>query len=213
MASSAAALPARLSFLDARAKERALAAVRAFEGHTSAELVVTVKKAARTYPEVDVVAGAVAGFLAILFLLFYPKDFSIAFMPVDVAFAFGTGFGLSRALPPLRRLALSEAKRTAAVELAAKGAFVDLGVSRTTGRTGVLVYVALFEGLVAVVADVGVSAEAARVAMDARAPLRDALARSDMGAFAATLEGLGPRFAATMARSADDVNELPDEVS
>jgi hypothetical protein len=34
-----------------------------------------------------------------------------------------------------------------------------------------------------------------------------------MGAFAATLEGLGPRFAATMARSADDVNELPDEVS
>ena len=39
-------------------------------------------------------------------------------------------------------------------------AFVDLGVSRCAGRSGVLVYVAMFERLVEVVPDVGVDVKA-----------------------------------------------------
>ena len=39
---------------------------------------------------------------------------------------------------------------------AARAAFVDQGISRTRGRTGILVFVSLFEREVEVVADVGV---------------------------------------------------------
>lgn len=206
-------LPVRLSFLDARAKARAVAAVKAFEANTSAELVVTVKKQVRSYPEAHLLWGSLAAFAALVFLLFYPMDFSTAFMPLDVFVAFAVGFGLSRVLPPLQRLALSRAKRRETVERAAKAAFFDLRVGGTTGRTGMLVYLSVLEGMVAIVADSGVTAEARKLADDARGALEAAFVRLDVRAFAATLEGLGAAFAPTMARAADDVNELSDEVT
>jgi putative membrane protein len=206
-------LPDRLSFLDDRAKARAADAVRAFETHTSAELVITAKKEARRYPEVDLAFGALFAFLTLLYLLFSPIEFAVALLPIDVLAGFGFGFALSRLVPPIRRLAISRSKQRAAVDEAAMAAFVRLGVSRTSGRTGVLVFVALFERMVAVVPDTGVSEEAARAADEARTALEAALACSNVRAFAETIEALGPRFGRTMQRSADDVNELPDEVA
>ena len=206
-------LPPRLSFLDARAKARAVAAVQAFEAQTSAELVLTVKKQVRAYPEAHLLCGSVLAFGALLFLLFYPMDFDTRMMPVDLLVAFAAGYGLSRFLPPLLRLAVSAQKRRETVERAAKAAFFDLGVGRTTGRTGVLVYLAVLEGMVAVVADSGVTNEARKAADDARASLEAAFVRLDVSAFATVIEGLGASFAPTMARSEDDVNELSDEVA
>lgn len=205
--------PAKLSFLDDRARSRAVAAVKAFETKTSAELVVTVKKQVRSYPEAHLLYGSVTAFTALLFLLFFPMDFSVAFMPLDVFVAFAFGFGLSRILPPLQRLAVPRKKRRATVEQAAKAAFVDLGVDRTTGRTGLLLYLSVLEGMVAFVPDAGVTPEARKIAEGARDTLETALVRLDVASFAATVEALGDAFAATMARSADDVNELSDEVA
>jgi len=206
-------LPARLPFLDARAKARAVAAVKAFEEETCAELVISVKKHARTYPEVHLLYGSVFALLTLLFLLFYPLDFSTTMMPIDTLVGFAVGNVLSRILPPLQLLAIGEAKRRGFVEQAAKATFVDLGVSRTTGRTGVLVYVALFERMVAIVADAGITPEAKSAAESSRAALEAALKSLDIRAFAGTLEALGKTFGETMQRSADDVNELPDEIS
>jgi putative membrane protein len=206
-------IPTRLPFLDARAKARAVAAVKAFELETSAELVITVKKHARTYPEVHLLYGSTFALLTLLFLLFYPLDFSTTMMPVDTLVGFALGNGLSRMLPPLQLLAISEGKRRGIVDQAAKAAFVDLGVSKTTGRTGVLVYVALFERMVSVVADAGVTPEAKAAAERARTALEDAVKGVDIRAFAQTLEALGKTFGETMQRSADDVNELPDEIA
>src|SRR3954470_9405825 len=95
-AATASDLPGRLPFLDARAKRRAVAAIKAFEAQTSAELVITVKKQARSYPEAHLVFGSVFAFAALLFLLFFPLDFSTALMPVDMFVSFAVGFGLSR---------------------------------------------------------------------------------------------------------------------
>ncbi|MDB4946152.1 MAG: hypothetical protein JWP97_5686 [Labilithrix sp.] len=203
----------RLPFLDERAKARAVLAVKAFEAQTCAELVVTVKKQARTYQEAHLLMGAVLAFLVLVFLLYFPWDFNTALMPLDTAIAFAAGYLLSRWLPPLQRLALTEARRRQSVEPAAKAAFVDLGVTRTSGRTGVLVYVAMLEGMVSVVADAGVTPEAQAAAQSARVTLEAALGRLDIGAFAAALESLGAAFAPTMPRAHDDVNELPDEVA
>jgi putative membrane protein len=205
-------LPARLSFLDARAKARAVEAVKAFESKTSAELVVTVKKQVRSYPEAHLLSGSVLAFGALLFLLFYPMDFDTRMMPVDLLVAFASGYGLSRLLPPLLRLAVSKKRRRESVERAAKAAFFDLGVGRTTGRTGVLVYLAVLEGMVAIVPDSGVTNEARQAAGEARDALESAFVRLDVPGFVAILERLGASFAPTMARAEDDVNELSDEV-
>lgn len=202
----------RLSFLDDRAKARAVAAVKAFESKTSAELVITVKKRVRAYPEAHLRCAGVLAFAALLFLLFYPRDFDTRMMPVDLLVAFGVGYGLSWLLPPLLRIAVPSSSRRSEVDRAAKAAFVDLGVSRTTGRSGVLVYLAVLEGMVAIVADTGVTAEARKAAEATRATLESAFLRLDVAGFASALEALGSAFAPTMARAHDDVNELPDEV-
>jgi putative membrane protein len=202
-----------IRFQDDRAKARATEAVKAFESHTSAELVITLRKHAAAYPEANLAWGALFAFVVLLYLLFFPVDFATAFMPLDVLVAFAIGRFLSSRLDPIRRLFVPRGKRRAAVDAAAKVAFVDLGVSRTVGRTGVLVYVALFEGLVGIVLDAGVTDGARAAALGAQGTLEAALARSDMGAFAEALEALGPSFGKTMARAADDVNELPDEVA
>jgi putative membrane protein len=134
-------------------------------------------------------------------------------MPLDILVGFALGYGVSRLVPPVRRVFVPRAKRRAAVDMAAKAAFVDLGVTRTTGRTGVLVFVSIFEQMVIIVCDIGVTKEAQRATDEVQGVLEGALTRSSMRAFAEALEGLGPRFAPSMARSADDVNELPDEVA
>ncbi len=179
--------------------------MKAFEAETSAELVITVKKRARAYPEVHLLFGSGFALVTLLFLLFYPLDFSTTMMPLDTLVGFAVGNVLSRILPPLQRLGLSPEKRRGIVEQAAKAAFFDLGVSKTTGRTGVLVYVALFENMVAVVADAGITPEAKRAAETARAALESAVESIDNRAFSETLEALGKTFGATMQRSADDV--------
>lgn len=205
-------IPAGTSFLDERAKARAVLAVKAFEEKTSAELVITVKKRVRIYHEAHRLWGTVFAFAGLLFLLFFPLDFDVLLMPVDTVLAFGIGYGLSRFLAPMERVALGEQKRREHVELAAKAAFYDLGVSKTTGRTGVLVYVSVFEHVVAVVPDVGITPEAKQALVEAKAKLESALVTLDVATFASTLEALGAAFAPTMARAADDVNELSDEV-
>ncbi|MBS2015404.1 MAG: hypothetical protein JST00_21125 [Deltaproteobacteria bacterium] len=205
-------MPAGTSFLDERAKARAVLAVKAFEAKTSAELVVTVKKRVRPYEEAHRLWGIVFAFAGFVFLLFFPLDFDVALMPLDALVAFASGYGLSRFLPPMERLALGEKKRRETVEQAAKAAFYDLGVSKTTGRTGLLVFVSVFERVVAIVADAGVTPEARKALDEAKADLEAALVDVDIDAFSSRLEALGASFAPTMARAAEDVNELSDEV-
>ncbi len=208
-----ASLPPRLSFLDDRARARAVEAVRAFEAHTCAELVVVVRRSARSYPEAHLAVGAVAAFAALVFLLFSPVTFDVRLMPLDTAVAFVIGMAASRYVPAIARLGVRAGRRREALEVAAKAAFVDLGVSRTSGRTGILVFVGAFEEDVAVVCDVGVSAEVAEAVKAARPALASAVARGDVKSFGETLEALGPKCSASMARAHDDVNELPDEVA
>lgn len=209
----AADLPSRVSFLDAQAKARIVAAVIAFEQATSAELMVTVKKRSRAYLEADLAWGSGAAFVALLVLLFSPTTFHVALMPLDVALGFGFGFGLSRMFPAMSRVFVSEAKRREAVEQAAKAAFYNLGVSRTTGRTGVLLYLSVREAMVVFVTDTGITVEAQAAALRVQTTLEKALARLDVEAFAQAVESLGSVFASTMPRDHDDINELSDEVS
>ena len=94
-------------------------------------------------------------------------------------------------------------------------AFIDLGISKTRDRNGILVFVAAFEQRVEVVSDVGV--DTARVgaawtdACSALLKSMKPIPRLDL--FLTALRSLGPALGAAMPRKADDVNELPDEVA
>ena len=200
-------------FLETDARAKVTGAIKAVELRTSAELVVTVRKVSGHYGQADLTAGAVLMLVGLLVFLYHPAPFDEDLFPVVEAGFFVAGALLCRALPPLRRLLTPWGVVTDSVRKAACTAFVDQGISRTRDRGGVLFYVALFERRLEVVADVGVPVEAMgdewRQALVA---LHRSVEAGDAAGFARALEATAGPLERAMPRSADDINELPDEV-
>jgi len=77
----------------------------------------------------------------------------------------------------------------------------------------VLVFVSTFEQRALVLADIGINVAALGPKWDeACAALSSTVKRRDLAAFEQAIESLGPILGASMPRSFDDMNELPDEV-
>jgi putative membrane protein len=200
---------------DRRAKDQVADAIRSIEAQTSAEIVVAVRPKAGHYRHTDYLLGSVAALVALFVLLFADQEFAVLFMPIDTVIAFGLGVAISASFQPVRRLFTSCSLMRENVRTAARAAFVDLGITKTRDRSGILVFVSAFEHEVEVVADVGVDTAALGGAWtDAlRALSKSMKGRARLDLFLVALRSLGPALAGAMPRRADDVNELPDEVA
>lgn len=190
------------------ARKRVAEAVADVESRTAAEVVVVVRRASGAWREVDLAVGAAVAFGVLLLLLFHPKPIAVEIMPVDVALAFAGGAVLCACLPPVKRALLPRKRVAEQVRVAARAAFVDQGIARTRGRTGILVFVSMFERRVEVVSDTGV--DAALVEATARSLAASVAGGPALDVFLDALRGLGPALAGLLPRGADDVNELPD---
>lgn len=183
------------------------------ESQTSAELVVAVRRRSGDYRVAGYHWGFVFAGLVVLYLLVTPELFTVAEIALDGALAFGLGSALSFNVSALLRLAVRERTLAERVRDAAHAAFFDLGISRTTGRTGILVFVSTFEQRALVVTDIGVDTSTwGKTWTDACEALSLAVRRRHLPGFEAALEALGPILAAALPRAVDDRNELPDEV-
>ncbi len=188
-------------------------AIQRIERQTSAEVVVAVRRqAGLSYLDVDLLAGALASFVALVLLLFLDHEFATAWIPLDVVIAFTGGLLACRNIPSLRRRLVSRHRRREEASRTAAKLFHELGVGRTSGRNGILVVFAAFEKQVAVQADVGIDPAVLRPCVDA---FERAMSgpRAHFEAFLAALESMGPLLVRSMPRQDDDVNELPDEVA
>lgn len=200
--------------LDSKAKEEVVRVVRELEAKTSAEIVVTVRAVSGHYRHTDWLVGALCAFAALCVFLFHPAPLDDDLVPFEVLAAFALGALLSAYIAPLRRALTSRRLMESDVKRAARAAFVDQGVSRTAGRTGLLVYVSTFEQRVEIVADLGLDGAALGEAFVAARRSLEAATRasSPRDALIAGLRALGAALADKLPRAADDVNELPDEV-
>lgn len=201
------------SFFAATTRDAVVRAVQEVESMTSAELVVVVRVRSGTYPQAHARCGAVVGFVALLLLLFLPQEFPLVSIPINVAMGFAVGWAMSRFVPPIERLFATTGEMAAVTRLAARAELVDGGITATTGRTGLLVYVSALEKQVHLVGDVAVQkvqSDASFQAVERR--VAEAARRFDPDGFVAALRALGPTLAAPLPRSADDVNELDDGV-
>ena len=196
------------SFFTEAAKKRVAEAVADVESQTAAEVVVVVRRSSSSWRAVDLAVGASVAFGVLLLLLFHPKPIAVEVMPLDVLLAFVGGAVVCAGVPPLKRALLPRRQVDAQIHAAARSAFVDQGVSRTRGRTGILVYVSTLERRVEIVVDVGVDAKLVEASGGA---LGRCVARGlDVERFLEALRTLGPALAPALPRAADDVNELPD---
>ncbi len=201
------------AFTDQAAKAEVASAIKEIERVTCAEVVVAVRASSGHYRHTDYLVGFALSFAALLVFLFDPHEFSIDWMPLDSILAFALGAFVSASVPPLRRALTSRKLMRANVRTSARATFFDLGIGKTAGRTGILVYVSMFEHGVEVVPDLGIDAAVLG------APFQSAIAALDAALhrgpsfprFTEALRALGPILGKALPRLSDDVNELPDE--
>ncbi len=182
------------SFYEERAKRAAKVAVEAVEAQTSAEIVVCLRGASELYRDADYLFGFLVALAALVTLLFAGRALPPFALPLGVVAGFLAGAVAAANVAPIRRLLVFPGRKLAAVRLAARGAFHAQGVSRTEGRTGILLYVSMFERRVEVVPDVGIEAAGLGAEWKAAvAQLESSLTPSpDVDRFLAAVRALGP---------------------
>jgi putative membrane protein len=202
------------AFFRPETREKAADAVREVESQTCAEIVIALRRSSGNYRQADLLFGFVAALVTLGAILLVPQPFDPAALPLNQIVGFVIGAALCAWTPRLRRALLPNSLLRANVRSAARAAFYELGVSRTRARSGVLVFVSVFEQRVELVPDVGIDLVAIGERWDRIGEELDRAVRArDVEALLAGIRALGPALAESHPRSIDDVNELCDEVS
>jgi putative membrane protein len=198
-----------------------LAAVRAAEGGTAGEIVPYVVGESDPYPSA-VWKGAALGALC------FPLAAVVAFwltdlwgahpalwMVVPVLAGAALGYLLTAWFPAVRRSLIGDAMLELRTRRRAETAFLEEEVFNTTDRTGILLFLSLFEHRVVVLGDTGINAKVRQEEWDG---LVSRLARGirEGRADAALVEAVGECGALLARKGVEitprDVNELPDEL-
>ena len=162
-------------------RKRIADAVSEAETRTSGEIVPYVVGRSDSYPEAWLRAGSLLGFLALF--LFAIADigtdlwlpFGYAESGIIVVLAFGLGALLALYVPAVKRMFIPGAMLQQRVDERATLAFLEEEVFATRERTGILIFISLFEHRVRILGDSGINAlvrqeewdEAVRILADA----------------------------------------------
>lgn len=188
------------------------AAIEAIERESSAEVVISVQPRLRRWLVPHIAVGAALAVAVLAFLLF-SDDYEFELWVIALAPVMSAVIGglVVEAAAPLERALVPARVRDAHVRDAARAAFYELGVSKTSGRTGVLVFAAVRERRALLIGDLAVVARIGDGLAGHDAALTEAVAAGSEALAGAVTKLAGP-FGAALPRAADDVNELGDVV-
>jgi putative membrane protein len=223
------ALPSPLTDAD---RQRVSDAVSRAEGQSAGEIVTILAERSDGYTDVALAWAAFVALLALTVLAIAP-DFYIglyerlsggwvhewtprqlfALAAVVAAAKFG-GMVLLQLIVPLRFFLVPGPIKARRVHDRALRAFRIGAEQRTTGRTGILIYLSMREHRAEVLADAAIARKVdAEVWADALAALLAEVRRGDVaGGLCAAVEKVGAVLATHFPRAEDDVNELPDRL-
>ncbi|MBI3206834.1 MAG: hypothetical protein HYZ29_35185 [Myxococcales bacterium] len=193
------------------AKHRVERAVIALEAKTSAEVVVTVRQSSGSYRAADLSFASLLAGLGLFAYVYHPAEFADDLVPPALLILYGCAAFFCAQVAALRRLFVPKSALRENVRRAALTAFHEQRIDGTSARTGILIYVSLFERSVEVVPDVGVDAkrlgaEFGRAVVEVMAAVRgDGLSQLERG-----LTQMSGPLSRVLPRAHDDVNELPD---
>jgi len=202
------------------------AAVAEAEKKTSAEIVPVVATSSDRYERAEDLIGLVTALVAVAATWTQFQRIStdwegdpelVLHLPFVLAI-FGAGWALglilAKSIPALKRLAIPRKVSLGRVLIAAHHAFESLHVQQTSGATGVVIFVSLFERRVCVWADRSISDKIPETAWKEACEsltkgLKDGKPREG---FVDAIRKLGDVLAKDFPIQPKDVNELPNEL-
>lgn len=197
---------------DTELQHRIIAAVRGVEAVSAAEVVVTLTP--RTVPAtVPVLVTAVV--CGVILLVLHPllfADASSLAVATDTLAVSSLAALLVGSLPPLQRLFFSRERLQHSALAAARAEFVRQGVHTTRRRTGMLLFLSVFERRSLLLVDIGIAALLPPPVLDELERLAASILESSGSdaALDAFFEKLCRDAGTYLPREADDSNELAD---
>jgi len=188
--------------------------IKEVEAMCSAEIVVTVRPRSGAYRQADYLFGAICAFVGLCVYIYAPTEFTDDLVPPALLLLFVAGAVLCANVAPLRRLLLRKAVLARRVRAAAREAFLDQGIAGTRDRTGILIYISVFERRAEIVTDIGIlrresDGQPGKAIRNIERVVAEDL---PMEAFVSAVRGLGAWLKEALPPRADDINELGDEV-
>ena len=220
------------SWLDEAGRRSVSEAVAAAEAQSAGEIVTILAERSDHYGDVALVWSALVAFAALTVIALWPDfylsklslisggwnaewtashAFAIAAAVATIKFA---AMWLLQLWPPLKFLLVPGPVKTARVHERAVTAFRIGAERRTSGRTGILIYLSMREHRAEIVADEAiVSRVDPHVWGDAMAAMLAELKQGHVAeGMCAAVERVGAILAAHLPRDAQDINELPDRL-
>jgi putative membrane protein len=221
-----------MAYLSEAEHDAVSAAVSAAEAQTAGEIVTVVTDRSDGYTDVALVWAIAVAFTSIAFLTFFPDFylwlvdrllgkwnaqwsargiFGLALFVGILKFA---GTWLIQLWQPLKFFLIPGPIKSHRVNRRAIEIFKVGTDSKTTGRTGILIYLSMRERRAEIVADEAIATKVApEVWGEAMAAMLVELKRGACGAgMVAAVERVGNVLAGNLPREAADVNELPDRL-
>jgi putative membrane protein len=209
-------------------RQRVNQAVGSAESRTSAEIVAAVATASGRYDRAEDIVGLWIGLaaLAICWAL-WPAELheaggwnesspavQLVAMLAAVVVGFIVGAAVATHVGWLRRWFTPRKQMREEVAARSRQTFCDRRVYRTTGTSGLLVYISLFERMATIVADDAIVEKLGQRALDelCRELTGKLRGQDPTSALCSTIEAAGQRLASCLPRAADDVNELDDSL-
>ena len=155
-------------FLTEQDKHAVQTCVAEVEKNTSGEIVPMVVSSSYHYPMSNMIGGLIISLLiAIGVTLAYSirkswggvTAMDIWLFPAVFAVAFLLFYELVKRIPGLKRIFITKAEIAEEVEEAALSAFYRNGLDNTRDRTGILIFISVFERQAYVLADEGINAK------------------------------------------------------
>lgn len=203
-------------------------AVRDAESQTSCEIVPVVATSSGRYDRPEDLIGLWLAVIAAcgVWLLFprilhesgswdgTPLGLGVLTMAVSVVLAFVIGTLAGSRINPLRRLFTPREQMQQEVTARAREVFFDRRVHHTTGSTGLLVYVSLFEHLAVVFGDQAILEKLGQTFLDQLCQQLTAGLHHGQAteAICGVIAEAGNKLSGPFPRTSDDVNELQDAV-
>jgi putative membrane protein len=202
-----------MAFLSDQDRQRIAEAIAVVERRTSGELVTVIAAAADDYPYIPLLWPALAALLLpAIVLTVWPETGAWRLYLVQAA-AFVV-LALIAHLPPVRLALVPRAVKRRRASRLAREQFFEQGLHRTRARTGVLIFVAVAEHHVEIIADAGIDALVPQGTWDQAVAGFVERVRSGRIAegFLAAIGEVGDRLAEHFPRPADDTDELPNRL-
>ena len=144
-------------FLSEEDKQKIIKAVEDAEKKTSGEIVPMVVSSSYHYPVSNILGALVSSIIIALIIIFLTGNENLWFFLGIFMAGFIFFHEIIKRIHPLKRLFITEREINEEVEEAAITAFFKRGLSNTKEKTGVLIFISIFERKVWILADSGIN--------------------------------------------------------